>query len=186
MRGAEAGRGYIPPMREAPPISVGAGTRCRILHTRKTAPGLRLFDVSAVLAGGGGTHRLSLARTVMVKDNHWRALSASGRTLAEALAAARELGVRELQVEVELLEQVEEAAAAGATRLLVDNQSADTLRAWGQLARDISPTIELEATGGVSLHSVASYAEAGADYVSVGALTHSVIAADISLEVLDA
>lgn len=161
-------------------------TRCRILHTRKTAPGLRLLDISSVLAGGGEMHRVNLAHTLMVKDNHWRALRASGRTLAEALATARELGVRGLQVEVELREQVEEAAAAGATRLLVDNQSPDTVREWGRLARDISPAIELEATGGVSLQNVAAYAEAGADYVSVGALTHSVLAADISLEVLDA
>ena len=161
-------------------------TRCRILHTRKTAPGLRLLDISSVLAGGGEMHRVNLAHTLMVKDNHWRALRASGRTLAEALATARELGVRGLQVEVELREQVEEAAAAGATRLLVDNQSPDTVREWGRLARDISPAIELEATGGVSLQNVAAYAEAGADYVSVGALTHSVVAADISLEVLDA
>ena len=161
-------------------------TRCRILHTRKTAPGLRVLDVSSVLAGGGVMHRVSLAHTVMVKDNHWQALHASGRTLAEALATARELGVRGLQVEVESREQVEEAAAAGATRLLVDNQSPDTVRAWGELARGISPTIELEATGGITLQNVAWFAEAGVDFVSVGALTHSVVAADVSLEVVGA
>lgn len=161
-------------------------TRCRILHTRKTAPGLRLLDVSAVLAGGGAMHRLDLAHTVMVKDNHWQALRASGRSLAEALATARELGVRGLQVEVETRAQVEEAAAAGATRLLVDNQTPDTVREWGAVARGISPTIELEATGGITLENVARYAEAGVDYVSIGALTHSVLAADISLEVVAA
>jgi nicotinate-nucleotide pyrophosphorylase (carboxylating) len=161
-------------------------TRCRILHTRKTAPGLRLLDVSAVLAGGGAMHRLDLAHTVMVKDNHWQALRASGRTLAEALATARELGVRGLQVEVEAREQVEEAAAAGATRLLVDNQTPDTVREWGTLARGLSPAIELEATGGITLENVAGYAEAGVDYVSIGALTHSVVAADLSLEVVGA
>jgi nicotinate-nucleotide pyrophosphorylase (carboxylating) len=137
-------------------------TRCRILHTRKTAPGLRLLDVSAVLAGGGAMHRLDLAHTVMVKDNHWQALRASGRSLAE------------------------EAAAAGATRLLVDNQTPDTVREWGALARGLSPTIELEATGGITLENVARYAEAGVDYVSIGALTHSVVAADLSLEVVGA
>jgi len=161
-------------------------TRCRILHTRKTAPGLRLLDVSAVLAGGGAMHRLDLAHTVMVKDNHWQALRASGRTLAEALATARELGVRGLQVEVEAREQVEEAAAAGATRLLVDNQTPETVREWGALARGLSPAIELEATGGITLDNVAVYAEAGVDYVSIGALTHSVVAADLSLEVVGA
>jgi nicotinate-nucleotide pyrophosphorylase (carboxylating) len=160
-------------------------TECRILHTRKTAPGLRLLDVDAVLAGGGALHRLDLAHTVMVKDNHWQALRASGRTLAEALATARELGVRGLQVEVEAREQVEEAAAAGATRLLVDNQSADTVREWVALARALSPAIEMEATGGITLDNVVAFAEAGADFVSIGALTHSVEAADISLEVLE-
>jgi nicotinate-nucleotide pyrophosphorylase (carboxylating) len=159
-------------------------TRCRVLHTRKTAPGLRLLDVSAVLAGGGAMHRLDLAHTVMVKDNHWQALRASGRTLAEALATARELGVRGLQVEVEAREQVEEAAAAGATRLLVDNQTPATVREWGAVARALSPAIELEATGGITLDNVAAFAEAGVDYVSIGALTHSVVAADLSLEVV--
>jgi nicotinate-nucleotide pyrophosphorylase (carboxylating) len=160
-------------------------TGCRILHTRKTAPGLRLLDVSAVLAGGGALHRLGLSHTVMVKDNHWQALRSSGRTLAEALATARELGVRGLQVEVETREQVEEATAAGATRLLVDNQAPATVREWIGLARQLSPSIEMEATGGITLANVATYAEAGADFVSIGALTHSVTAADISLEVLE-
>ncbi|MCU0621288.1 MAG: carboxylating nicotinate-nucleotide diphosphorylase [Gemmatimonadales bacterium] len=160
-----------------------AHTRCRILHTRKTAPGLRLLDVTAVLAGGGAMHRLDLAHTVMVKDNHWHALRESGRSLAEALATARELGVRGLQVEVESQEQVEEAAAAGATRLMVDNQSPETVAAWAALARGLAPGIEVEATGGITLENVARYAEAGTDYVSIGALTHSVVAADLSLEV---
>lgn len=160
-------------------------TRCRVLHTRKTAPGLRLLDVSSVLAGGGALHRIGLAHTVMVKDNHWQALRTSGRTLADALATARELGVRGLQVEVESLEQVEEAVGAGATRLLVDNQTPETVRAWGDLARDLSPTVEIEATGGIALDNVAEFAEAGVDFVSIGALTHSVVAADISLEVTE-
>ena len=160
-------------------------TQCRVLHTRKTAPGLRLLDVSAVLAGGGAKHRMGLSHTVMVKDNHWQALRSAGRTLAEALATARELGVRGLQVEVESREQVVEAAAARATRLLVDNQLPDTVRAWAMLARDLSPDIELEATGGITLENVAEYADAGVDFVSIGALTHSIVAADISLEVAE-
>ena len=91
-------------------VDAVAHTGARILHTRKTAPGLRLFDVEAVRAGGGGVHRVDLARTVMVKDNHWRALAQGGRTLADALSQARELGVLELYVEVESLAQVDEAA----------------------------------------------------------------------------
>jgi nicotinate-nucleotide pyrophosphorylase (carboxylating) len=159
------------------------GTRCRILHTRKTAPGLRALDVTAVLAGGGWAHRLDLSHQVMVKDNHWRALAQGGATLSQALAQGRKRGVTGLYVEVESLEQLEEACAAGATRLLVDNQSPATVRAWSQLAKKQAPGIEIEATGGILLANVRAYAEAGADYISVGALTHSVQAADIAIEI---
>ena len=158
------------------------GTGCRVLHTRKTVPGLRGFDVRAVLAGGGTSHRLDLSRAVMVKDNHWRELESSGRSLEQARADALERGVTAFQVEVESESQVRAACAAGATRILVDNQTPDTLRTWAELARGLSPDIEVEATGGVDLQSARAYAEAGADFISVGALTHSVRALDISLE----
>jgi nicotinate-nucleotide pyrophosphorylase (carboxylating) len=171
---ATATRGYVDAVR---------GTGCRILHTRKTAPGLRGLDIRAVLAGGGALHRSGLARTVMVKDNHWRALEASGRTLADALADARARGVSALQVEVETEMQLELACAAGATRLLVDNQSPATLAAWAGRARALAPGIEIEATGGITLENVRAYAEAGANFVSIGALTHSVRAGDVAFEV---
>ncbi|HSE27327.1 MAG TPA: carboxylating nicotinate-nucleotide diphosphorylase [Gemmatimonadales bacterium] len=160
-----------------------AHTPCRVLHTRKTAPGLRLFDAAAVVAGGGYLHRLDLARQVMVKDNHWRALRRSGGSLAEALRRAASWDVTALYVEVESEAQLREACAAGATRLLVDNQVPATVRAWAALARELRPGIEVEATGGITLENVAAYAEAGTDYVSIGALTHSVKAADVALEV---
>ena len=162
------------------------GTGCKILHTRKTAPGLRLLDVSAVLAGGGHLHRLDLSTTVMVKDNHWRALEASGVSLPEALAIARSAGALDCQVEVETLAQVELACAAGAVRLLVDNQLPETVRAWGKVARALANGVTIEATGGITLENIREYAEAGADYISIGALTHSVRAADISLEITEA
>jgi nicotinate-nucleotide pyrophosphorylase (carboxylating) len=160
-----------------------AGTSSRILHTRKTAPGLRLLDVSAVLAGGGQLHRVDLAETVMVKDNHWRALERGGRSLADALERARKQGITQLQVEVESEDQVRTACGAGATRLLIDNQTPETVRRWASLARGQKDSIEIEATGGITLENVRSYAEAGVDFVSIGALTHSVRAADISLEI---
>jgi nicotinate-nucleotide pyrophosphorylase (carboxylating) len=165
-------------------VDAVAGTGCRVLHTRKTAPGLRALDVAAVLAGGGHRHRVDLATTVMVKDNHWQALARTGRSLADALGAARERGVAACQVEVERMGQVEEACLAGADRLLVDNQSPETLRAWAERARTLRPGIEIEATGGITLANVRAYAEAGADFVSIGALTHSVRAADVALEVM--
>lgn len=164
-------------------VDAVAGTGCRILHTRKTAPGLRLLDVSAVLAGGGQLHRVDLSHTMMVKDNHWQALKRSGRTLEAALSEARARGIADCQVEVESPEQVEAACAAGATRLLIDNQGPETVRHWGEAARKARHGILIEATGGITLTNVRAYAEAGADFVSVGALTHSVRAADISLEV---
>ena len=157
------------------------GTSCRILHTRKTAPGLRALDVAAVIAGGGHRHRVDLAHEIMVKDNHWQAVGKVG--LGSALAAAKKRGVTALYVEVESVEQVRLACSAGATRLLVDNQAPETVRNWGRLARSLKPGIEIEATGGITLANVRSYAEAGADFVSIGALTHSVRAADIALEV---
>jgi nicotinate-nucleotide pyrophosphorylase (carboxylating) len=160
-----------------------AGTPARILHTRKTAPGLRLLDVTAVLAGGGHVHRLDLRTTVMVKDNHWRALAKSGKRLAEALEQARALGIVDCYVEVESPGQVAEACAAGASRLLIDNQSPETVREWAADARARRPEISIEATGGITLASVRAYAEAGADYISLGAITHSVPAGDVALEI---
>ncbi len=164
-------------------VTAIAGTGCRILHTRKTAPGLRALDIAAVLAGGGALHRRDLSHEVMVKDNHWQAVVRSGRTLADALADARRLGVTALYVEVESLVQLEQACAAGATRLLVDNQTPATVQAWSARARGLVPGIEIEATGGITLDNVRAYAEAGADFVSIGALTHSVRAADLAVEV---
>jgi nicotinate-nucleotide pyrophosphorylase (carboxylating) len=164
-------------------VDAVAGTRCRVLHTRKTAPGLRALDIAAVIAGGGARHRADLSHEVMVKDNHWQALTRGGGDLARALAEARAKGVTALYVEVESPGQVDEACRAGATRLLVDNQTPATVREWGEVARRITRNIEIEATGGITLENVRAYAEAGADYVSVGALTHSVRAADLAVEV---
>jgi nicotinate-nucleotide pyrophosphorylase (carboxylating) len=164
-------------------VEAVAGTRCRILHTRKTAPGLRALDVAAVLAGGGTRHRFDLAHEVMVKDNHWQALRMEGNTLEAALTEGRRRGIAALHVEVASETQLEEACAAGATRLLVDNQSPAIVRRWAQRARELLPGIEIEATGGITLGNVREYAEADVDYVSIGALTHSVVAADIGLEI---
>ncbi len=164
-------------------VDAVAGLPCRILHTRKTAPGLRALDIAAVVSGGGERHRADLSHEVMVKDNHWQALVRSDGDLARALSDARALGVTALYVEVESEAQMEEACRAGATRLLVDNQAPAIVRRWGEMARRMRPGIEIEATGGITLENVRSYAAAGADFVSVGALTHSVVAADLAVEV---
>jgi nicotinate-nucleotide pyrophosphorylase (carboxylating) len=172
---ATATRAYVDAVR---------GTSCRVLHTRKTAPGLRALDIAAVLAGGGAPHRADLARTVMVKDNHWRALELAGRSLADVLADARKRKIEGLQVEVESVQQLEIACLAGATRLLIDNQLPATVADWSVRARSLAPGIEIEATGGITLANVREYADAGADYVSIGALTHSVTAGDVAIEII--
>jgi nicotinate-nucleotide pyrophosphorylase (carboxylating) len=162
-------------------VAALAGTGCRVLHTRKTAPGLRLMDVAAVVAGGGTIHRLDLAHTVMVKDNHWRALAREGRSLGEALEAARSRGALACQVEVESEAQVVTACQAGADRLLIDNQTPEVVRQWTARARELAPGIAVEATGGITLENARAFADAGVDFVSVGGLTHSVRSADIAL-----
>lgn len=164
-------------------VDLVRGTSCRILHTRKTTPGLRLFEVSAVLAGGGTRHRLDLATELMVKDNHWEALRAAGRSVQDALDIARSAGVTSLQVEVESVEQLDAALAAGATRILIDNQAPDTVTAWVKVVRASHPAVEVEATGRITLDTLGRYAMTGVDYISLGALTHSAPSADLGLSV---
>lgn len=156
------------------------GTKASIYDTRKTAPGLRAFDRAAVLDGGGANHRETLAEMVLIKDNHRRL--AGG--VAVAVAAARRVappGIL-IEAEVETEPELREAVAAGVDILLIDNQSSETVARWARIAREIRPSLSIEASGGMVLTGVRAYAEAGADRISVGALTHSVQAADISLE----
>jgi nicotinate-nucleotide pyrophosphorylase (carboxylating) len=146
-------------------VDAVAGTGCRILHTRKTAPGLRALDVSAVLAGGGTRHRFDLAHEVMVKDNHWQALRLEGNALAAALAEGRRRGLASLQVEVETEVQLEEACAAGATRLLVDNQPPATVQAWARRARHAGECAGVcGGRGGLHLHRRADAQRGGGEY----------------------
>lgn len=158
-----------------------AGTRCRVLDTRKTAPGLRPFDRQAVRDGGGVNHRYDLSEMVLIKDNHRRL--AGGVARAIALARAGAPGTRiEVEVEVEEESELREALAAGADWILIDNQNPETVARWCAIARESPKPPLVEASGNMRLETVRAYAEAGADAVSVGALTHSVTAADISLE----
>lgn len=156
------------------------GTSCRILDTRKTAPGLRTFDKRAVAAGGGTNHRFGLDDGVLIKDNH---IALSGGVGA-AVSAARERAPFGLRVEVEVEDeaQMRQALSSGADLLLLDNRTpAEVARLVG-MARAAAPGVRIEASGSVTLATVRAYAEAGVDFVSVGALTHSVRAGDVSLE----
>lgn len=154
------------------------GTGCRVLDTRKTLPGWRVLDKYATAVGGAANHRMGLYDAVLVKDNHIAA--AGGVTAAVRAARAAASPALRLQVEVESAEQAEEALAAGAEWLLLDNRSPDELRA---LAARFRERAVLEASGGITLANVRAYAETGVHYVSVGALTHSAPAADLALEI---
>jgi nicotinate-nucleotide pyrophosphorylase (carboxylating) len=161
-------------------VEAVAGTPCRILDTRKTAPGLRAFDRIAVRDGGGENHRFSLSDMVLIKDNHRRL--AGGVAASVAAARARSPRGMTIEVEVESEEELREALRAGVDAVLLDNQSPETVARWVALAHRAPSPPRIEASGGITLDNVREYALAGADCVSVGALTHSVLAADVSLE----
>jgi nicotinate-nucleotide pyrophosphorylase (carboxylating) len=151
------------------------GTGAVILDTRKTTPGLRGLEKHAVACGGGQNHRLGLYDGILIKDNHLRLAGSIG----EAVVRARESGIP-VEVECDTVAQVREALAAGADSILLDNMTVPELREAVGLARGRS---RLEASGGVTLETVRAIAETGVDFISVGALTHSAPALDVSLEV---
>jgi nicotinate-nucleotide pyrophosphorylase (carboxylating) len=156
-------------------VEAVAGTGCEILDTRKTTPGLRALEKAAVRAGGGRNHRAGLWDAVLIKENHAAAAGGVGEAVRRARAAHPDLLV---EVECRDLAEVDEALAAGAPRILLDNMAPGELRA--AVAR-IGGRAETEASGGVTLETVREIAEAAVDFVSVGALTHSAPALDLSL-----
>ncbi|MAR56222.1 MAG: nicotinate-nucleotide diphosphorylase (carboxylating) [Rickettsiales bacterium] len=153
------------------------GTGASILDTRKTVPGLRSFDKYAVTCGGGRNHRMRLDDAVLIKDNHLAVVGSVQE--AVTLARASVPVTMEVQVECDTLAQVDEAVAAGADAILLDNMSIDQLR---EAVSKIGGRARSEASGGVSLQTVRAIAETGVDCISIGALTHSVSAADIGLD----
>lgn len=158
-------------------VDAVAGTRARILDTRKTAPGLRVLDKMAVKLGGGANHRIGLYDMVLIKDNH---IEAAGGITAAVKRVREQGGDLAIEVEVESLEQLDEALALGVDRIMLDNMSPETMR---EAVRRTADRAELEASGGINLDSVAAVAATGVDLISVGALTHSVSALDISLDI---
>ena len=155
-------------------VELADGTNATILDTRKTTPGLRALEKYAVRCGGGANHRAGLYDAVLVKENHLR--------IAGGIPAAVERlnGTGGVEIEAETLEQVREALDAGVERILLDNMSP------GQIADAVALSAgraKLEASGGISLETVRSYAETGVDYISVGALTHAARSLHVSLEV---
>ncbi len=157
------------------------GVATSILDTRKTTPGLRLLEKYAVRMGGGKNHRLHLGDLILIKDNHLTALRALGMSLKDIVAKAKQNAPRGIKVEVEVntIQEAREAVEGGADIILLDNMSPDEMRQVVSLVPDY---VKTEASGGITLDNVQTAAMAGVDFISIGALTHSVKALDISLE----
>lgn len=152
-----------------------AGTGCTLLDTRKTIPGLRYLEKYAVRMGGGANHRMGLYDAAMIKDNHIAVAGSIGEAVRRAVAA----DIQNIIVEVDRLDQIEDAVTAGGTHILLDNMAPDTLR---EAVAIIAGRAKAEASGGINLDTIHAKANTGVDFVSVGRLTQSAPAADIGLD----
>ena len=160
-------------------VDAVAGTKTKILDTRKTAPGWRTLDKYAVRCGGGTNHRLDLSDGVLIKNNH---IALAGNVV-EALERTHRnrRGTQPIEVEVRSLDELELALQHGAEAILLDNMSVDAVRAAVQRIHKLEKPLPIECSGGIRLENVRAYAETGVDFISVGALTHSAPAVDMSL-----
>jgi nicotinate-nucleotide pyrophosphorylase (carboxylating) len=158
-------------------VDAVAGTKAQIRDTRKTTPGLRLLEKRAVSVGGGSPHRSGLDSAILVKDNHVLMAGSVGEATRRAVAAAGDLHV---EIEVDRPDQIEEALAAGAQTILLDNFTPEQVAA---AVKRIAGRVPVEVSGGIRLENVRAHAEAGPDFIAVGALTHSAPAVDISLDI---
>lgn len=157
------------------------GTGARIVDTRKTTPGLRLLEKYAVTVGGGSNHRFGLDDGVLIKDNH--IALAGGVRRAVELARRAVSHLMKIEVEVSNQAQLREAITAAADVIMLDNMPVDEVRESVKMIREQAPGAIIEASGGINLENVRSYAECGVDIISTGAITHSVAAVDISLKI---
>ncbi|MBE7516246.1 MAG: carboxylating nicotinate-nucleotide diphosphorylase [Chloracidobacterium sp.] len=157
------------------------GTNAKIVDTRKTTPGLRVLEKYAVTVGGGKNHRMGLDDGVLIKDNH--IALAGGITEAVKAAKAAVGHLHKIEVEITNWAQLREAIEAGAEIVMLDNQTPEEAAKLVQMARNMDPRVLIEASGGMDLDRVRSFAEAGVDLISVGRLTHSARAVDISFKI---
>ena len=157
------------------------GTNAQIVDTRKTTPGLRMLEKYAVTVGGGKNHRMGLDDGVLIKDNH--IALAGGITEAVVLAKQKVGHLHKIEVEISNWAQLREALEAGADIVMLDNQTPEEARKLVEMSRQINPAVLLEASGGMDLDRVRSFAEAGVDLISVGRITHSARAVDISFKI---
>jgi nicotinate-nucleotide pyrophosphorylase (carboxylating) len=164
-------------------VRVLEGTGCRLRDTRKTIPGLRALEKYAMRVGGGTNHRLNLAEGVLIKDNHLAALLDRDLGIAEAVRLARQANPdTRIEIEVTTVDEARQALEAGADELLLDNMPPDQMRQVVTLAAARDPRPALEASGGISLENAPAVAQTGVDFISMGAITHSAEALDMSLE----
>jgi nicotinate-nucleotide pyrophosphorylase (carboxylating) len=163
------------------------GTGCRLRDTRKTIPGLRALEKYAVRVGGGTNHRPNLAGGVLIKDNHLAALRDRDLGIADALRLARQANPgMTIEIEVTTVDEARQALGAAADELLLDNMPPDQMREVVALAAARDPRPLLEASGGISLENARAVAQTGVDFISMGAITHSAPALDMSLEIAEA
>jgi nicotinate-nucleotide pyrophosphorylase (carboxylating) len=165
-------------------VDAVSGTKARILDTRKTAPGLRVIDKYAVRCGGGQNHRLDLSDGVLIKNNH--IALAGGIVPALERAVRNRRGSQLIEIEVRTMSELEEALAHGAEAILLDNMAPEEVRRAVERCSPLERRIPLECSGGIRLENVRAYAETGVDFISVGLLTHSPQAADMSMRVVPA
>lgn len=158
-----------------------AGTNARILDTRKTVPGLRILDKYAVRCGNGQNHRMDLSDGVLIKNNHISLGGGIPVVLEKALRNRR--SEEPIEIEVRSLEEMDEALRHGAEAILLDNMSPEMVAAAVQRVKGWDKRIPLEASGGININNVRAYAETGVDFISVGALTHSPAAVDLSMRI---
>lgn len=157
------------------------GTGAAIVDTRKTTPGLRALEKYAVTVGGGKNHRMGLDDGVLIKDNH---IALAGGVAEAVIAAKRTAGhLHKIEVEITNWAQLREAVEAGADIIMLDNQTPDEAAKLVKMSRDLNPNVLIESSGGMDLDTVRSYAEAGVDLISVGRITHSARAVDISFKI---
>ena len=166
-----------------------AGTKARILDTRKTAPGLRVIDKIAVRCGGGQNHRLDLSDGVLIKNNHIALAGGIAPVLERAIRNRR--GSQIIEIEVRSLDELEQALTHGGEAILLDNMSVDDVRRAVERCSQVDAArdgrrIPVECSGGIRLENVRAYAETGVDFISVGLLTHSPHAADMSMRIVPA
>jgi nicotinate-nucleotide pyrophosphorylase (carboxylating) len=162
-------------------VDAVSGTRARILDTRKTIPGLRVLEKYAVRCGGGQNHRLDLSDGVFIKNNH--IALAGGIAPALERAHRNRRGSQPIEIEVRTLEEMEEALAHGAEALLLDHMAVEDVRQVVEHCSRLEKRIPIECSGGIRLENIRAYSETGVDFISVGALTHSALAVDMSLRV---